>query len=123
MVKNKSKNKKSLFKFGTMKNNKEQLLFPINISHRSSHGYIPAGAMYTNTEDLRSSRAHQQRKLPLRQPTVPPMTTKAVKPTTHSLHWNSKPVINEWNKGSVLYVAISHDNVMPWKHLRITGPL
>ena len=58
MVKNKSKNKKTLFKFGTMKNNKEQLLLPINISHRPSHGYIPAGA---NTEDLRSSRAHQQR--------------------------------------------------------------
>ena len=60
MVKNKSKNKKTLFKFGTVKNNKQQLLFPISISHRPSHGYIP-GAMYSNTEDLRSSRAHQQR--------------------------------------------------------------
>ena len=101
MVKNKSKNKKTLFKFGTVKNNKQQLLFPISISHRPSHGYIPMTWSVTNTEDVRSSRARQQRssrshrKLPLRQPTVPPMTTKAVKPTTHSLHWNSKPVINK----------------------------
>ena len=41
MVKNKSKNKKTLFKFGTLKNNKQQLLFPISISHRPNHGYIP----------------------------------------------------------------------------------
>ena len=41
MVKNKNKNKKTLFKFGTVKNNKQQLLFPISISHRPSHGYIP----------------------------------------------------------------------------------
>ena len=41
MVKNKSKNKKTLFKFGTVKNNKQQLLFPISISHRPSNGYIP----------------------------------------------------------------------------------
>ena len=60
MVKNKSKNKKTLFKFGTVKNNKPQLLFPTSVSHRPSHGYIP-GAMYSNTEDLRSSWAHQQR--------------------------------------------------------------
>ena len=47
MVKNKSKNKKYLFKVVTVKNNKQQLLFPINVSHRPSHGYVP-GAMYTN---------------------------------------------------------------------------
>ena len=41
MVKNKSKNKKTLFKFGAVKNNKQQLLFPISISHRPRHGYIP----------------------------------------------------------------------------------
>ena len=41
MDKNKSKNKKTLFKFGTLKNNKQQLLFPIRISHPSSHGYNP----------------------------------------------------------------------------------
>ena len=41
MVKNKSKNKKTLFRFGTVKNNKQQLLFPISISHRPRHGYIP----------------------------------------------------------------------------------
>ena len=51
MVKNKSKNKKTLSKFGRVKNNKQQLLFPISVSHRLSHGYIP-GAMYSNTEDL-----------------------------------------------------------------------
>ena len=41
VVKNKSKNKTNLIKFGTVKNNKQQLLFPISISHRPSHGYIP----------------------------------------------------------------------------------
>ena len=115
MVKNKSKNKKILFKFGTVKNNKQQFLFPISVSHRPSHNYIP-GAMQLRRPKIvtspptTSSRWH--RKLPLREPTVPQMTTKAVKPTTHSLHWNSKPVINEYNKGSVFIFCY-----LSWKRL------
>ena len=86
-------------------------------------------AMYTNTEDLRSSRAHQQR----------------LHGDTASCHYDN-PRCRQWrqkllnrrlivfietvNRSSMneinevfLYVAISHDNVIPWKHLRIIGPL
>ena len=128
MVKNKSKNKKTLFKFGTMKNNKQQLLFPISVSHRPSHGYIP-GAKYSNTEDLRSSRAHQQR--------LHGDTARCHYDNPQYRQWRQK-LSNRWlivfietvNRSSMnkikevfLYVAISHENVMPWKHFRITGPL
>ena len=62
MVKNKSKNKKTLLdKVGREKNNKTAALISISASQRPSHGYVPAGAMYTFPEDLRSSRAQQQR--------------------------------------------------------------
>ena len=48
MVKNKSKNKKTLLdKVGREKNNKTAALISISASQRPSHGYVPAGAMYT----------------------------------------------------------------------------
>ena len=128
MVNNKSKNKKTLLKFGTVKNNKQQLLFQISVSHRPSHGYIP-GAMYSNTEDIRSSWAHQQRHHG--------DTASCHYENPRCRQWRQKlsnrgliVIIETVNRSSMnkiqevfLYVAISHDNVMPWKHLRITGPL
>ena len=85
--------------------------------------------MYTNTEDLRSSRAHQQR--------LHGDTASCHYDNPRRRQWRQKlsnrrlPVFSETvNRSSMkkikevfLYVAISHDNVMPWKHLRITGPL
>ena len=48
MVKNKSKNKKTLLdKVGREKNNKTAALISISASQRPSHGYVPAGAIYT----------------------------------------------------------------------------